>query len=129
MTISQFAKRAHVGVETIRFYQRLGLLRTPENENGGHRVYKEEDLEALLFIKRSKKLGFTLKEIEGLKQIVFGNSENCQFVGDIVEKKLQQSLAHLRMLEAKISELKNLRSKCEGCDKKQCMVCITLRSG
>jgi MerR family mercuric resistance operon transcriptional regulator len=64
-TIGELARAAGVGVETVRFYERRGLLRQPERGNG-YRRYPSTDLDRLRFIRRAKDLGFTLAEITGL---------------------------------------------------------------
>jgi DNA-binding transcriptional MerR regulator len=66
LTISRFAAGGGVGVETIRFYQRRGLLAVPERRGAGYREYSEDDQRRLAFICRAKDLGFTLSEIADL---------------------------------------------------------------
>jgi DNA-binding transcriptional MerR regulator len=64
--IGRVAREAGVGIETVRFYERQGLLAEPERKASGYRQYDQAAIETLLFIKRAKELGFTLKEIKGL---------------------------------------------------------------
>ncbi|MFZ3155425.1 Hg(II)-responsive transcriptional regulator [Pseudomonas sp.] len=66
LTIGQLAKAAGVNIETIRYYQRRGLLDEPRKPLGGHRRYQDEVVTRLRFIKRAQALGFTLAEIAGL---------------------------------------------------------------
>lgn len=66
MTISQFARAAGVGVETVRFYHRRGLLPIPQTTHGSYRQYDDALLQQLRFIKRAQLGGFTLKEIKEL---------------------------------------------------------------
>jgi DNA-binding transcriptional MerR regulator len=66
MTIGKLAAAEGVGVETVRFYQRRGLLARPERRSSGYRVYSEEDRTRLVFIRRARRLGFTLAEIADL---------------------------------------------------------------
>src|SRR5262249_11285259 len=63
LTIGELAKRAGVGVETVRYYQRMHLLPLPPRRHGGIREYPPETLRALRFIRRMKGLGFTLREV------------------------------------------------------------------
>ena len=63
LTINVTAKKAGVGVETIRYYQRIGLINKPEKPLSGYRVYSEETVSRLCFIQRAKELGFSLAEI------------------------------------------------------------------
>lgn len=62
-TISQADKRAGVGIETVRFYERKGLLEEPDRKDSGYRQYGQEVITRLHFIRKAKELGFTLKEI------------------------------------------------------------------
>ena len=62
-TVGQLAREADVNIETIRYYERRGLLRQPPRTDGGYRQYSETDLWSLQFIARAKQLGFTLAEI------------------------------------------------------------------
>lgn len=66
MTIGELADRAGVGVETLRYYERRGLIEQPERSANGYRRYTDDDLARLAFIARAKRLGFTLAEIAGL---------------------------------------------------------------
>ena len=66
MKISEAAERCSVNVQTIRFYERRGLLRDPRSGVGGYREYDETDVERLEFIRQAQKLGFTLREVEEL---------------------------------------------------------------
>ena len=68
-TIGQVAKLAGVGVETVRFYERKGLLEEPERTESGYRQFDENVVNRLLFIRRAKELGFTLNEIKGLLEL------------------------------------------------------------
>ena len=63
MTIGALAKAAGVGVETIRYYQRRGILATPSKPLGGHRQYSESTLKHLAFVRRAQQMGFSLEEI------------------------------------------------------------------
>ncbi len=66
LTIGKVAKQAGIGVETIRFYERIGLLEEPPRNGSGYRQYSPEAVVKLRFIKKAKQLGFSLKEIEEL---------------------------------------------------------------
>ena len=66
MKTSDLAHRAGVNVQTLRFYERRGLLAVPERSLGGHREYTDEDVSVVRAIKAAQRLGFTLSEIDGL---------------------------------------------------------------
>jgi len=66
MRIGELARRARVNLQTVRFYERRGLLRKPARTRAGYRIYEDADLESLVFIKWCQRLGFTLKEVRQL---------------------------------------------------------------
>lgn len=66
LKIGEVAKKANVGIETIRFYEREGLIPCPVRLQSGYRQYSEDAVRRILFIKNAKELGFSLKEIAGL---------------------------------------------------------------
>jgi MerR family copper efflux transcriptional regulator len=66
LTIGRLAKQVSIGIETIRFYERQGLIEPPPRTDSNYRVYPEEEVNRLRFIKRAKNLGFTLSEIKEL---------------------------------------------------------------
>jgi Hg(II)-responsive transcriptional regulator len=69
LTIGRLAKQAGLGIETVRFYERQGLIEPPPRTDSNYRIYPEEEVNRLKFIKRAKDLGFTLKEIKELLEL------------------------------------------------------------
>lgn len=100
LTIGKVAKAAAVNVETIRFYQRKGLLAEPPKELGGFRYYSEKCIEEIHFIKRAQVIGFTLDEIKNLLSM-----EAC----DACLQTHDASLIKLDMVNARIAELERIR--------------------
>ena len=100
LTIGILAKRGGVNVETIRYYQRRGLLQEPMKPSGGFRRYPEEALKRVLFIKRAQSLGFTLEEILGL--LALDEQKACLETREIAAHKLE-------LIEQKITELSKMR--------------------
>lgn len=105
LSIGQVAKAADVNVETIRYYQRRGLVTEPNKPLGGHRRYSDGDVNALRFIKRAQVLGFTLEEIENLLRLDGANS--CSNTHDLAMYKLN-------MIEAKMADLAAMRDALAG---------------
>ena len=66
LSIGKIAKKANVSVETIRFYERKGLVEEPQRKQSGYRQYLEDDVKKLIFIQHAKSLGFSLNEIKDL---------------------------------------------------------------
>lgn len=105
-TIGMLAKRAGVNVETIRFYQRRGLLAEPDRPLQGVRRYTERDVQRVRFIKQGQKLGFSLNELTELLSLEDG--QHCREARDIALKKLasiRERLEGLRIMEKALSGL------------------------
>lgn len=85
MRISQLAKDAGVGVETVRYYQRIGLLQTPARPLGGIRTYRQSDVDRLRFIRRAQQLGLSLDDVAGMLQL---SSRDCADAQAIAYRKL-----------------------------------------
>ncbi|GAC23132.1 MULTISPECIES: Hg(II)-responsive transcriptional regulator [Paraglaciecola] len=103
-TISKIAKQIGINPETVRFYERKGLIKQPVKPLQGYRIYPIEIVNRIRFIKRSQELGFTLHEIEGLLSL----SDNpCHQVEELAKKKLiavQAKQADLLLLEKALLE-------------------------
>jgi Hg(II)-responsive transcriptional regulator len=102
LSIGQVARRAGVGVETVRFYEREGLLEEPPRRTSGYRQYSEEVVTRLHFIKRAQKLGFSLKEISELLLLRVDAQTSCDEVKERTEAKLAE-------VERKLVELQHMR--------------------
>ncbi len=112
MTIGQVAKLADVGVETIRFYEREGLIEEPPRRASGYRQYPTDTVDQLRFIRRSKELGFTLKEIKELMSLRDGGGRRRGEVRKIAEAKMQDIDQKLARLQAMRSALYGLVESC-----------------
>ncbi len=101
-SIGQVAQRAGVGVETVRFYEREGLLEEPPRRVSGYRQYSEQVITRLHFIKRAKLLGFSLKEIAELLRLRVDARTSCKEVKQRTEAKIAE-------VEQKMVELQRMR--------------------
>lgn len=110
LTIGKLAKQANVSIETIRHYQRKGLLIEPEKPVSGYRQYPSEAISRLRFIKRAQQSGFTLKEISELLSL---DNEHCEDVQKIAEEKLKQIDLQLKDLTALRNILDGLVKGCQ----------------
>jgi MerR family transcriptional regulator, mercuric resistance operon regulatory protein len=97
------AARAGCNIETVRYYEQVGLLPAPPRSEGGHRLYQDDLVRRLLFIRRARGLGFTLDEIRGLLRLVDGGSYTCAQVEDL-------ALAHIGEIRRKIADLQKLEA-------------------
>jgi MerR family copper efflux transcriptional regulator len=103
MTIGQVAKLAGVGVETIRFYEREGLLNKPKRKESGYRMFENEAVNRIRFIKNVKELGFSLKEIRELLFLRVDSRATAAEVKKRVDSKIEQ-------IDRRINDLKRVRN-------------------
>ncbi|HEY7866909.1 MAG TPA: Hg(II)-responsive transcriptional regulator [Psychromonas sp.] len=104
-TIGRLAKLADVNIETIRFYERKGLLKQPIKPLTGYRQYDDQALSRIRFVKRAQEVGFTLGEIQSLLDI---ESNSCNEVQHLATEKLaltRQKIADLQRLEKTLQHL------------------------
>jgi MerR family mercuric resistance operon transcriptional regulator len=114
LTIGALSRRTGVNIETIRFYERVGILPKPPRSAGGHRIYDERQLMRLGFVRRSRELGFSLDEVRGLLQLVDGGRYTCAEVKAITLDHLtdvRRKIADLRRLERTLADV---AGKCRG---------------
>lgn len=114
LTIGKVAEKAGVGVETVRFYERQGLLEEPPRKASGYRQYPEEAVSRLHFIKRAKELGFSLGEIKELFSLGVDPSSTCADIKGRAEAKLDDVQAKIRDLQRMKRALTKLVSECRG---------------
>ena len=114
LLIGALSKRTGCNIETIRYYERIGLLPAPPRTPGGRRLYSYTHLKRLTFIRRSRQLGFHLDEIRELLNLVDGGSYTCDEVREL-------TLTHAGEVERKIVDLqrmsgvlREITSKCSG---------------
>lgn len=112
MTIGKVALDVGVNIETIRYYQRVGLLATPTKEQGGLRYYDNASVTRLRFIKRAQHLGFSLAEVKGLMEL--NRPGCCKQTHDAAVLKLALVEERIRDLQEIRGTLKTLISECEA---------------
>ncbi len=119
MTIGALAKSAGIHVETVRYYQRIGLLTPPPRAHGAIRRYSQESLRRLRFIKRAQQLGFSLEEVAHLLEL--GDSRHCAETRDMAAEKLGTidtkiaDLVAIRKVLAELVAACGKRSGAHGC--------------
>ena len=114
MTIGVLAKEAGVGVETIRFYQRKGLLKTPQRTSG-FRKYTQADLGRIKFIKRVQGLGFTLNDAQSLLDINACSPETQPLLEQVCIEKMDEIEKKIADLNRILGELRQFHQSC-GCE-------------
>lgn len=103
MRTRQVADQAGVNTETLRYYERRGLLPAPPRTSGGYREYPASAVQVLRFVKRSQALGFSLGEVEGLLQLADGGPDSCDGARSL-------AVAHVEDLDRRIAELRRMRA-------------------
>ena len=121
LTIGALSGRSGVNIETIRYYERIGLLPAPPRSQGGHRLYGGDSLKRLVFIRRSRELGFTLAETRNLLGLM-GGGQTCGEVQALV-------FTHLTAIQKKIGDLQRMEralaetaARCEGGNTPECPI-------
>ncbi len=107
-TIGQVAKRAGVGVETVRFYERRGLIEQPRKRSSGYRVYPEDVVRRIRFIRHAKDLGFTLNEIGELLSLRPDPHGSCDAVKESAEAKvadIEEKIGSLTRIQDSLGRL------------------------
>lgn len=123
MTVGQVARRAGVGVETVRFYEKNGLLEEPARRTSGYREYDEETVNRLRFIQRAKELGFTLSEIKELFSLRSCSDQPCGDVRRRAEAKIAEIEEKVVLLLRMKEVLGQLTSSCgERHDASRCPI-------
>jgi MerR family mercuric resistance operon transcriptional regulator len=122
------AKRTGCNLETIRYYETIGLIPDPRRGAGGYRIYEEAHVRRLRFILRARELGFSIDQIRGLLALVDGGVQTCSEVKARTEK-------HLGDVRAKIADLRRIErvlartaAECSGADVPDCPVLDALAS-
>lgn len=124
MTIGTLAKEARVNVETVRYYQRRGLLGVPARPMGGVRRYGEDALARIGFIKRAQDLGFTLEEIDALLRLERFSA--CRPARTLAAKKLAVVESRLRDLARLKAVLEELIERCDAGAARGCAIIDSL---
>ena len=125
MKIGELAKKAGCQVETIRYYEREGLLPAPARTEGNYRLYGSQHLERLVFIRNCRTLDMTLEEIQRLLALRDLPKENCAGINSLVDEHIEHVEARINSLLALRDQLSELRDRCN--DPQQAEDCGILR--
>ena len=107
--VSELAEKCSVNKETIRYYEKIGLLSEPSRTDSGYRVYSDDTVNRINFIKRMQDLGFSLAEIKKLLGVVDKDNERCRDMYDFVSQKIddvQDKISDLKRIEHMLMKLK-----------------------
>jgi DNA-binding transcriptional MerR regulator len=107
LKIGTLAKRTGTNAPTIRYYESIGLLPFPDRENGGQRVYGDEDIKRLTFIRRCREFGFPIEQVRALANLMQDPARSCTEARDLAQ-------VHLVAVRAKLAELEALERGIAG---------------
>ena len=122
LTIGTLSERTGCHIETIRYYERIGLIPRTARSEGGHRLYGEEHVKRLGFIRRSRELGFTLDQVRTLLRLVDGRRYTCAQVKRITVEHLDEIHRKVEDLRTIERVLKDMAIQCDGGAVPQCPV-------
>jgi MerR family mercuric resistance operon transcriptional regulator len=114
ITIGKLAKRVDLNIETIRYYERRGLIPKPRRRESGYREYSDETTKRILFIKHAKDLGFSLKEINELLSLKLDPGTSCSDVRKKAEIKIEDIEGKIKTLRKMKKALLKLTKSCSG---------------
>lgn len=126
LTIGKLARSAGINIETVRYYERIGIMPEPERKDSGYRQYSPEDLSRLKFILHAKELGFSLKEIGELLELRVDPETNCDDVRQQAEIKIADIEEKIKTLQRIRAALLNLTTACR--ERKQTSECPILEA-
>jgi MerR family mercuric resistance operon transcriptional regulator len=114
LTVGQLAKDAHVNAETVRYYERIGLMPEPRRRESGYRQYSQDAIARIRFIKRAQELGFSLKEVSELLSLRVDPATTCEDVRRRAEVKIHNIEEKIRTLQKVKRALRKLAASCTG---------------
>ena len=127
-TVGQASKESGIGIETIRYYEKEGIIPSVGRASNGRRQFSSSDISRLRFIKRFRSLGFSIPDIRSLQKLAFSKDNNCEKAATIGERNLE-------VVRAKISELQEIEvalvqlvKQCEA-NPEKCPMLAELQTG
>lgn len=126
MKIGQLATQTDCNIETIRYYEKIRLLPAPTRSESGYRIYDDEHLKRLVFIRRSRELGFAIDDIRALLRLVDSRDYTCSDISQIAAQHIadiREKIADLKKLEKTLSQI---AAQCSGDATPDCPIVDTL---
>ncbi len=114
MKIGQLAKRADCAVETIRYWEKEGLVPAPYRSEGNYRIYNQSHLDRVLFIRNCRSLDMSLDEVRRLLTLRDQPQESCDDINALVDEHIDHVVKRIQALQTLELELKDLRQRCNN---------------
>ncbi|GAA6193510.1 helix-turn-helix domain-containing protein [Phaeobacter sp. NW0010-22] len=127
LTIGTLSRKTGTKVQTIRYYEQIGVLREPGRTAGGQRRYLQSDLDRLAFVRHGRQLGFSLDAIRDLLGLADNPEQSCSQADSIAQQQLLQVQQRILRLQALEQELKRMIAECAGGQAGDCRVLDVLR--
>ncbi len=121
-TIGKLSKLSSVNIETIRYYEKIGIMPKPPRSSSGYRIYSAPHLERLSFVRRSKELGFSQPEVRKLLTLVDDHQYTCAEVKEITARQLAAVRTRIKDLRKLERALATMVSECNGGDVPSCPI-------
>lgn len=122
LAIGELGRRTGTKVETVRYYEKIGLLAPPRRTRGNYRAYSENDLARLSFVRRTRDLGFSIDQVRTLLSLADDESRDCATIDGIASAHLEEIDRKLADLAALRREIAALVVSCEGGTVGQCRI-------
>lgn len=122
LTIGELGKATATKVETVRYYERIGLLPKPPRTTGNYRSYGNSELERLSFIRRARSLGFSLDQVRALLNLSDDGEQDCETIDQLARKHLEEVENKIADLTALHRELTGLLQSCSGGSVADCRI-------
>jgi len=129
MKIGKLSEQTDCKIETIRYYEKIGLLPEPLRTEGGYRNYNEDHLKRLMFIRRSRELGFSIEEIRALLGLADSADYTCGEVKALTDQHLQSVKNKITDLHKLEKTLAKMSSQCDGGTVPECPIMDALFDG
>jgi MerR family transcriptional regulator, mercuric resistance operon regulatory protein len=129
LTIGALSERTQVNIETIRYYERIGILPKPPRSGGGHRLYAGEHTQRLVFIRRARELGFSLDQVRVLLGLAGGRRLTCVKVKSITEQHIADIRRRVKELKRMEQVLSAMVAQCRGDETLDCAILGSLALG
>jgi DNA-binding transcriptional MerR regulator len=126
LTIGQLSRATDTNIETIRYYEKIGLLPTPRRTAGNYRCYATEHLQRLGFIRRARELGFSIGDVRVLLKLAAQTESRCEEVRQLVARNLEATERKIEALTRLRRDLRDTLNSCEGGPIAECAVIQTL---
>jgi len=122
LTIGALSKKTGVNIETIRYYEKIGIMPKSQRSEGGNRLYDGQQVKRLSFIRRSRELGFSLDEIRELLKMVDERTFTCAEIAALSQKHLDDIRAKIRDLKKIERHMKEMLSQCRRDNTPECAI-------